>query len=682
MKKLYLLLTASIFICGTMSAQYAKQDLMSNKATFSTIKTNLNKQKPNTQKDGDVIWSCDFEDSTAYTIRPGRLTNSTWHATSEATYPSSLGPIPSSGGYYMWPMNFSGNATQEAYTNSETPTTWMIMNLIGEHYPELINEDADDVWGPIEASIVFSDIDLSACETPKFIMRQSYRAFNPHWNSMFVETSIDGVAWTSHEINVGDWDNGTYIDTPIEILMPEVGNRSSVFVRVRYKNNDQDGEYARQYGWQVDDAKIVEAPAHNLTINDARVSMYGYMDYRNVPENYWTSMTDSAKRAYAYQLYDPYAQSPKPNWETSNGFAAFNVEYTNNGARPATPTINIKVNSPSGTEIYNKSINGSEITSTVRDTADFGVIDDEHMENTTVFFFENDIELGRYTVTFTISENETEDSDSSDNTIVQYFDITDNYYSKSYDEPTASFCANCYTVSESGDMFGAEFLYLYSPDSKMTADLYIANGTTLGTQVQVALYHYDQTAGDDGSGGYVLDRESEWLDVDSTHINTWTNFTFTNDYELTFTTDETYRELLVMAKVAYDNEDDKIYLGKSDVLTSKGHSSMEFLAKRNAWYYGNDDIALRFYAGEGLGVAQNIAENIQMFPNPTNGIVNFTNVENATIEIYNLMGQVVASMSNASENASIDLSGVANGNYVVRIVKDGAIATSKLNIVK
>ena len=71
-----------------------------------------------------------------------------------------------------------------------------------------------------------------------------------------------------------------------------------------------------------------------------------------------------------------------------------------------------------------------------------------------------------------------------------------------------------------------------------------------------------------------------------------------------------------------------------------------------------------------------------MFPNPSNGIVNFTNVENATIEVYNMMGQVVASESNANANASIDLSGVANGNYIVRIVKDGEIATSKLNIVK
>jgi hypothetical protein len=76
------------------------------------------------------------------------------------------------------------------------------------------------------------------------------------------------------------------------------------------------------------------------------------------------------------------------------------------------------------------------------------------------------------------------------------------------------------------------------------------------------------------------------------------------------------------------------------------------------------------------------ANEIEMYPNPTTGIVNFSNVENATIEVFNMMGQVVASIEGASENATMDLSNVANGNYVVRIVMNGEVATSKLNIAR
>ena len=76
------------------------------------------------------------------------------------------------------------------------------------------------------------------------------------------------------------------------------------------------------------------------------------------------------------------------------------------------------------------------------------------------------------------------------------------------------------------------------------------------------------------------------------------------------------------------------------------------------------------------------ANEIAMFPNPTTGIVNFSNVENATIEVFNMMGQVVSRVEDANANTTIDLSAVANGNYVVRIVKNGEVATSKLNIAR
>ena len=675
MKKLYLLLAASVLICGTTMAQVARHDLMNGKANLSANKINTNKQKPNTQRDETVVWSCDFEDANAYTVVDGAGTVSTWHATSESTYPTTLAY---GSGYLMWPMNYS--AGSNPYQLSETPSTWMIMNLIGEHYCNGADCWGDGIWGPIESSIVFSDIDLSDCAAPKFTLNQSYRAFNPTWNSMYIETSIDGgSSWTEHQINIGTWQNGTYVDGPVEVLIPEVGSRNNVTIRVRYINNENSGNYAAQYGWQIDDAKIVSAPSHNLTINDGRISMFGYFDFRDVPAEYWTEMTESEKRDYAYQIYDPYAQSPRANWESSQGFAAFNVEYTNNGATSATPKVNIVVTSPSGAEVFNKTLTGAAIASTVRDTIDFATIDNDNMANSTVFYFENEIELGRYTVTFTVSEEGVEDSNPADNTITEYFDITESNYSKSYYEPTTSFNMNGYTLSSAGDMYGSQFPYYYSPDDIMSTDLFIAEGTTVGAQVKVALYHYNSEARE-----YVLKRESEWLDIAEENIGTWNNFVFTNEYNFSFAQDEEYREVTVMAVGSWDNDNDRINLGMSEGLSTRKHNNMEFIVSQDSWYYGSDDIALTFHPGEGVAVdaAQNVAEGIDMYPNPSNGIVNFTNVENATIEVYNMMGQVVASMSNASENASIDLSGVANGNYIVRIVKNGAIATSKLNIVK
>ncbi|MBO4613690.1 MAG: choice-of-anchor J domain-containing protein [Bacteroidales bacterium] len=97
-------------------------------------------------------------------------------------------------------------------------------------------------------------------------------------------------------------------------------------------------------------------------------------------------------------------------------------------------------------------------------------------------------------------------------------------------------------------------------------------------------------------------------------------------------------------------------------------------------------LMIRLYTCEqedpGIFVESFEANEIEMFPNPTTGIVNFSNVENATIEVFNMMGQVISRVDNANENATIDLSNVANGNYVVRIVKNGEVSTSKLNIAR
>lgn len=64
------------------------------------------------------------------------------------------------------------------------------------------------------------------------------------------------------------------------------------------------------------------------------------------------------------------------------------------------------------------------------------------------------------------------------------------------------------------------------------------------------------------------------------------------------------------------------------------------------------------------------------------GIVTISNVEGATIEVINLMGQVVASIENANEINNIDLSKNAEGTYIVRIINGNEISTSKLNLVK
>ncbi|HBS85338.1 MAG: hypothetical protein A2W91_16150 [Bacteroidetes bacterium GWF2_38_335] len=74
--------------------------------------------------------------------------------------------------------------------------------------------------------------------------------------------------------------------------------------------------------------------------------------------------------------------------------------------------------------------------------------------------------------------------------------------------------------------------------------------------------------------------------------------------------------------------------------------------------------------------------NIQMYPNPSNGTVNFMNVENSVISIYNMLGEVVYSTTSNNMFKSIDLSNLENGTYVARVSQNGNIVTKKVVINK
>ncbi|MBO4875626.1 MAG: T9SS type A sorting domain-containing protein [Bacteroidales bacterium] len=682
MKKLYLLLVASVLLCGTTMAQLSNgQFSLKANQRANAVKA----LKQNVQK-ADPVWTCDFEGETAWAFgNDTTIGTATWAIATPSTYPSTLG---SNGRYYLFPL---ATPTQ-GY--SETPDHWAYVDLIT---PLVVAGQeqalAEKPW------IEFSNINLSSVAVPKLSFISSMRKLNS--TKYFVKVSVDGGAtWTDHEFFADLDSNGDHEVTEQYVLIPEAGNSAEVKIRFQCQY-DKEGNADTQmgYGWNIDDIAIESAAGSDISIVYGRMGMFGYIDYKGDLSEYWTAsdMTPAEKRDYAYQYYDPYGQSPRQQWVTSSGFGTFHVEVKNDGAAAVVPVLNVVVTSPSGTEVYNQTVTGRSIASTVRDTLDLATIDDEDMANSTVFYFnvqsENEIELGRYTITYSVSiQGGAEDPTPANNTLEQYFDISDNNFSKSYYEPTNSSCINCYVSSASGeDEFGTEFMYLYSPEDNMSVDVYIDERTTVGTSICVKLY---EQVIENNQANNVLRRTSDYYEITDADLNKWVNLTFTNEYPFSFADGETYRIVYVMVQGSWDNDDDDIYLGASNVLTRVGHNSYMRLGAaidnqtgEPTWYYGADDVAVTFHAGEGVNpgvvnVEENLAGEISMYPNPSNGIVNFTNVENATIEVYNMMGQVVASESNVSENASIDLSGVANGNYIVRIVKDGVIATSKLNIVK
>lgn len=73
---------------------------------------------------------------------------------------------------------------------------------------------------------------------------------------------------------------------------------------------------------------------------------------------------------------------------------------------------------------------------------------------------------------------------------------------------------------------------------------------------------------------------------------------------------------------------------------------------------------------------------IHVCPNPSNGKVCVSNIENGKVEVYNQIGDKVFEMENDNNIASVDLSSQPSGCYILRIITNGSVVSKKLIIQK
>lgn len=83
----------------------------------------------------------------------------------------------------------------------------------------------------------------------------------------------------------------------------------------------------------------------------------------------------------------------------------------------------------------------------------------------------------------------------------------------------------------------------------------------------------------------------------------------------------------------------------------------------------------------GVGIAESISEGFEVFPNPSNGVLNFVLPQTGTAILTDLNGAIVR-QQNAELNNQWDLGQLSNGVYFLSLYTDSKLFRTKLILAK
>jgi hypothetical protein len=72
--------------------------------------------------------------------------------------------------------------------------------------------------------------------------------------------------------------------------------------------------------------------------------------------------------------------------------------------------------------------------------------------------------------------------------------------------------------------------------------------------------------------------------------------------------------------------------------------------------------------------------NMQLYPNPTTGVVNlcFADKQQRTIQVLDLLGRAVQTATLTTSETALDITDLPQGNYIIKITTNGQVLTNKL----
>ena len=504
-----------------------------------------------------------------------------------------------------------------------------------------------------DAAIELNDtLDLSNYPSVTLEFEQMYRAFN--YDKTFVELSTDyGSSWTSIELNDQVTTNDPAIQELVGInISSYVGGQQGVKIRFRWTSDSDDDSFGSGYGWLIDDLKVTVPPENDIQNVSSWIfgensggAEYGRTPISQVEQNYFIGSS-----VYNYGSVDQ-----------------TNVVSNGNFTGPTTIT---------------SSTTGSTIAS----------------DSTEVIESLNSVSfsVGNYTGSVTVSSmGDTLGSGNfDDNTYLRNFEITNDVYSldglgnhpADY-EAIGSLGSNSWSDASDGLVCGT-YYPLRQEEILNSVRAYITSSTV--AQSEVILYILDSLSFTSGlfsnsiftSELYTVtaqDVNNGYIDIPVANNIGWDPISNTSTWEnVTLGIGGYYAAIeLYSGGNTYD-----IRIIDDNTVGQPAWSSAIWYPGDQAYSNGNA-FAIRMNFGASVDLVETIANNLQVFPNPSKEFVNISIENNLPSELLlmDVSGKIILEKT-FTNFSNIDLSKINNGIYFLSVTNNSQIITQRLNVVK
>lgn len=244
---------------------------------------------------------------------------------------------------------------------------------------------------------------------------------------------------------------------------------------------------------------------------------------------------------------------------------------------------------------------------------------------------------------------------------------------------------------EEGETFKIYGVRVFIPNSEnVTFD---ASGN--GVSIRPVLYRYN-ALGDNGAGAYeelTLVLGEEHL-LNESEEGSYIMLTFNEESVNTFDFEQGQ---YVVGFVVDDYNDQKFAVGVDDSFRQGGlHSVMKIEPWADEWKYPYPKGSVMIDAYTNMDEIQNFyllndmpqsvsalgKDQIEIYPNPSTGIINIKNAEQSTIYVYTITGDLVRVIESEWVELTVNLADLSNGSYLLKIVKEKEVVTKKITLNK